>query len=187
MRRETGNLRCGAARRRSRGFTLVEILIVVIILGILASIVIPQFATASEDARRNSLQSLLQTLRAQLELYRLQHVDENPPGLDTVGLRDGSIAWAEMLVKTDKDHTTNPNGLLGPYLQTMPVNSISINAPANSVDVFVVIADVTPGGPSGAGSAGWVFNRLNGKLWATSKTGAFVYDESDALAPTNSQ
>jgi prepilin-type N-terminal cleavage/methylation domain-containing protein len=46
-----------AYRNRKSGFTLVEILIVVIILGILAAIVIPQFTNASEDARRNSMTS----------------------------------------------------------------------------------------------------------------------------------
>jgi len=62
-------------RTRKGGFTLVEILIVVIILGILAAIVIPQFTSASQDARKNSLTSQLQTLRSQLELYKLQHLD----------------------------------------------------------------------------------------------------------------
>jgi general secretion pathway protein G len=173
--------------RKTRGFTLVEILIVVIILGILAAIVIPQFTNASQDARKNSLTSQLQTLRSQIELYKLQHLDENPPGLDTVGNRDGAVAWAEFIVKTDADHTPNVNGKFGPYLQTMPLNPISENPPSDNGDVFVVAADVTQGGASGAGTAGWVFNRVNGKLWATSKTGGFIYDESDPQAATNDQ
>jgi general secretion pathway protein G len=176
-----------ARTRKQSGFTLVEILIVVIILGILAAIVIPQFTNASQDARKNSLTSQLQTLRSQVELYKLQHLDENPPGLDTAGAIDGATAWAEFLVKTDADHTPNVNGKFGPYLQTMPLNPISENLPADSGDVFVVAADVTPGGASGAGTAGWIYNRVNGKMWATSKSGGFVYDESDPQAATNDQ
>ena len=59
-----------------RGFTLVEILIVVVILGILAAIVIPQFTQASTEAKTNSLCSDLQTLRSQIELYKVQHNDD---------------------------------------------------------------------------------------------------------------
>src|SRR5712671_3629272 len=66
------------SRSRKSGFTLVEILIVVIILGILAAIVIPQFTNASQDARESSLLSQLQTLRSQIELYKLQHKDKLP-------------------------------------------------------------------------------------------------------------
>ena len=64
--------------RNKNGFTLVEILIVVIILGILAAIVIPQFSEASEEARLSSLQSDLQTVRSQIELYKIQHLDNLP-------------------------------------------------------------------------------------------------------------
>ena len=66
-----------SSTRRS-GFTLVEILIVVIILGILAAIVIPQFTDASTSARTNSMTSSLQTVRSQLELYKVQHNDNYP-------------------------------------------------------------------------------------------------------------
>ena len=54
------------------GFTLVEILIVVLILGILAAIVIPQFADASDEARRTAfVESLLRFGRA-AEMYQLE-------------------------------------------------------------------------------------------------------------------
>src|SRR5439155_12344321 len=66
---------------RKGGFTLVEILIVVIILGILAAIVIPQFTSASQDARKNSLRSKIQILWTHLALYKLQHLDQLPSTL----------------------------------------------------------------------------------------------------------
>ena len=59
-----------------RGFTLIEILIVVVILGILAAIVIPQFSDASDDAAANSAQSTLNMIRKQIELYRFKESAE---------------------------------------------------------------------------------------------------------------
>jgi len=64
--------------RTRKGFTLVEILIVVVILGILAAIVIPQFTNASTEAKVSNLKSNLQTVRAQLELYKLRNNDTPP-------------------------------------------------------------------------------------------------------------
>jgi general secretion pathway protein G len=53
-----------------RGFTLIEILIVVVIIGILATMVVPKFADARREASVSSVRNQLQTLRAQVELYR---------------------------------------------------------------------------------------------------------------------
>ena len=58
---------------KNRAFTLIEILIVVVILGILAAIVIPQFTDASTEAMRSNLQSQLQTIRSQIELFNVQN------------------------------------------------------------------------------------------------------------------
>ena len=83
--------------RAKSGFTLVEILIVVVILGILAAIVIPQFTDASTEAKTSSLCSDLQTVRSQLELYKIQHNDAIPaPEAD-------GASWNRMTQYTDID------------------------------------------------------------------------------------
>jgi general secretion pathway protein G len=104
--------------KRNQGFTLVEILIVVIILGILAAIVIPQFTEASNDARTSALSSDLQTVRSQLELYKVQHLEAYP------GMTTGSFVATEFVNQlTSRTNQagavgTDPNSYpLGPYLR----------------------------------------------------------------------
>ena len=62
-------------RKNQSGFTLVELLIVVIILGILAAVVIPQFNTAAAESKEAALASNLATIRQAIELYKVQHND----------------------------------------------------------------------------------------------------------------
>jgi general secretion pathway protein G len=142
-------------KRSSRGFTLVEILIVVIILGILAAIVIPQFTNASNDARNNSTASTLQTLRSQLELFKIQHADTPP--------QDATALWTVLGGKTSSTDTTavNASGTLGPYVQ---------NPPANPVNGFTTAA------AAAAANVGWVYSvGTNGYyISATNTTGTGI-------------
>lgn len=154
---------------RKSGFTLVEILIVVIILGILAAIVIPQFTNASQDARKSSLTSQLQTVRSQLELYKLQHRDAVPQLM----VAGGATAWDNMTVKTNDDHTTTGTPTFGPYLQSAPRNPLNGN-----VSVAIVTSDVAAGAAVTGTGIGFVYNTTNGKIWATNKSGNKVYDEA---------
>jgi len=59
--------------RKQSGFTLVELLIVAIILAILAAIVVPQFASSTDDARDSALRSNLSGIRGAIDLYTQQH------------------------------------------------------------------------------------------------------------------
>jgi len=121
------------------GFTLVEILIVVVILGILAAIVIPQFTDASTEAKTSSLCSNLQTIRSQIELYKIQHND-NPPSLNNFE--------RQMTEQTDEGGNVG-QGNLGPYLREIPVEPFS---GSNLV--------------SANGADGWNYNESTGEFWA---------------------
>ena len=133
---------------RTTGFTLVEILIVVIILGILAAIVIPQFTEASEDARNSALVSDLQTLRSQIELYKIQHLDALPGA-------GGALFLEAMTGKTDINGDVAAAGAYGPYLQKFPTNPF--------LDDDSVRID---GAAAGAETEGWHFNTTNGQIHA---------------------
>ncbi|MBN2843395.1 MAG: prepilin-type N-terminal cleavage/methylation domain-containing protein [Sedimentisphaerales bacterium] len=118
--------------KRTKGFTLVEILIVVIILGILAAIIIPQFTDASQDARRSSVQSNLQAMRSQFELYRAQHLDQYPWDSDDtagVALADDSVIATNLTGKTNSAGEAGAvDSTLGPYMQKIPVNPFATGA-----------------------------------------------------------
>jgi len=165
-------------RTHKGGFTLVEILIVVIILGILAAIVIPQFTSASQDARKNSLTSQLQTIRSQLELYKLQHLDQLPSTM--IG---STPDWSQFINKSDNTGTTGTATSLpfGPYLQSAPTNTLN-----GKTDVLVVTADQTLGAAAtGASNKGFVLNKNDGKIWATSSLFGYIFDESNTSNTVN--
>jgi general secretion pathway protein G len=158
---------------RKSGFTLVEILIVVIILGILAAIVIPQFTNASQDARKSSLVSQLQTLRSQIELFKLQHGDTLP---------DLVTNWNPMT-----QTSTYNNNTFGPYMQAIPINPLN---GLSKVADGIVDTTVTPW-TSTAAAAGIAFiydynggtvDTVNGKgtgrIWGTNDVQTAPYQEN---------
>jgi len=109
------------SQRIKKGFTLIEILIVVIILGILAAIVIPQFSNASTSAKTSAVTSTAQSLRSQIALYKLQHNDTLPAA--------GAAFWTAMTTQTDAAGvaytTASASGPFGPYMQSTPTNSLN--------------------------------------------------------------
>lgn len=139
------------------GFTLVEVLIVVIILGVLAAIVIPQFAEASHDARECLLKNDLRTVRSQLDLYKVQHMDKYPGAGEGA---DGDTVVTQMTTRTTE--TGAADGTFGPYLIKFPSNPFVDADVANAVQLATDLE--TP--PSFDGKTGWYFNTVSGEFFA---------------------
>ena len=137
---------------RKSGFTLVEILIVVIILGILAAVVIPQFSDASDDTRAASVLTNLKTLRSQLMLYKAQHNETWPTAFDTM-----------MTNFTDADGDDNATQTavfrFGPYLLRTPANPYTgvatVTTEADGTEAYAAAADLT---------SGWWYNSATGEF-----------------------
>jgi general secretion pathway protein G len=144
--------------RKNSGFTLVEILIVVIILGILAAIVIPQFTQASSDAKMSSVVSDLQTVRSQIELYKIQHGDRTPD--KDMGAGD---VFTQLMKETDATGADSNTAHLGPYLQQRPKNPFVLSGglPSSSVALD------TP-----AATDGWYFDRTTNQFKANGDNAA---------------
>jgi general secretion pathway protein G len=142
-------------KAKRSGFTLVEILIVVVILGILAAIVIPQFTEASTEAKLSSLCTDLQTLRSQIELYKIQHNDVAPTFANFT---------AQMTAQTDITGAAGTD--YGPYIQKVPTNQFNNDDTLDN--------DGTIGNDGG----GWEYNETTGAINADDS-----YDNDGVAGP----
>jgi hypothetical protein len=117
-----------------------EIVIIAVVLGVIGMRVVPQFVEASPEAQIGELIDGLQQMRAQLDLYRVQHAGCLP---DVGSFKGFEVAMTE---KT---------GRCGPYIKNIPVN------PFNGLDTVRF-----DGEPAGAGTAGWRLDTESGVFQA---------------------
>jgi prepilin-type N-terminal cleavage/methylation domain-containing protein len=163
-----------AAHSRPNGFTLVELLIVVIILAILAAIVIPQFSSATVDAQESALDANVHSLRAAIDLYRVQHGGKYPGAVAATGATctvgaagTGAVNTAQAVIDQMTKYSSaagttcsgaDPTTLLGPYLRKgFPAEPIT-----NSTAIAVATAG-TPLAPAAA-TGGWSYDVKTGQI-----------------------
>ncbi len=142
--------------RAGRGFTLIEVLIVVALVAILAATVIPRFSSSTEDAMESALEYNLSVLRSQIEIYRAQHFGEVPQiqNNSLPQLTAATNAYGEI-------GAPGPSYPCGPYMKDgLPVNPFD---DSNKVSP-VAVPGQKPNAAVGT-LGGWQYDESNGAIW----------------------
>jgi len=136
-------------KKKASGFTLIEIMVVIVILGILAAVVVPRIMDNPDKARMVKAKQDIRAMEGALELYRLDNF--NYPSTDQ-GL--------EALVSEPSGSPEAKNWKSGGYLKRLPSdpwgNDYQYLSPGvnGTVDIFTYGADGEEGGEEGGADIG---------------------------------
>jgi prepilin-type N-terminal cleavage/methylation domain-containing protein len=150
---QLANRRKLSARFCRRGFTLIEVLMVVTCLAIIAGVVVPQVATVIDDAKNSALLKDLREFTFAIERYRMDHNGGTPDVIQNDVL-------VQLLQHTDTDGNVGSGAQYpyGPYLLTVPKNAL------NGVQRVFRINTAPPSNLSSR--VGWVYHPDSGQIWA---------------------
>jgi len=163
-----------------KGFTLVEILIVVIILGILAAMIIPQFSSATESARASMLMDDLRVMRSQMEVFKAQHQGVAPgfPNCDLTKTPTEAVLLVHITQCSTAAGATAPVGSAGypygPYMKEIPANPFN----GRSSTLVIPASGSFPDAPSD--QYGWIYQpstmTYKSDWLGTDTNGVFYFD-----------
>ncbi len=151
-------------KRKAKAFTLVEILIVVVLLGVLAAIVVPAIGNSGTLARETSLSTNLKLLRRFMLVYTSHHLEVAPgyPDGDNSVVPTDPAFRAQATLSSNAYGETAPRGTsgyqYGPYLSTVPTN------PFNNLDTIQMLANGQDFPESGDDSHGWICKPQTGEI-----------------------
>ncbi len=147
-------------KNTSGGFTLVEVLIVVAILGILAAVIVPEYRNYTQQAKESAAKESLQILRTAIERYAIEH-DGVPPGYPNDDLSYDPTYPTFVLTMARKS-----------YLSALPENPFN-----NKLDLLMIKDDELF--PSDAtGEHGWVYQPYTKTVkldWVSTDSEGFKY------------
>jgi len=168
----------------SRGFSLVELVIVVVIIGIIAAIAVPRISAGVGATGESALMADLFALRGAIDRYAAEHGGDFP-GVRADGQGNGPNtpgAFESQLIKYSNGSgnvSDSPDAAheFGPYVRAIPALPVGGNKGDDTVAI-----DLSNSPPLVAGgSAGWVYNPTTGEIIANSddanQAGTRAYDE----------
>ncbi len=166
-----------------RAFSLVELVIVIVILGIIAAVAIPRITSGSRNAGESALRANLASIRNAIDWYYGEHNNVFPGVNDAGGGFGGANsedALKNQLVKYTKSDGTvsdsvDPAFPYGPYLRgNFPALPVGSNAGNNAVKMVAKAGPVVDGDTDA--TAGWIFNSTTGEFKANLTTSEVAND-----------
>ena len=171
--------------RKRSGFSLVELVIVIVILGIIAAVAIPRITSGSRNAGESALRANIQTMRNAIDWYYAEHGNTFPAAKgDGVNLLDTPEAFTTQLTqysKADGTVSATPDAAFpfGPYIRgNLPKLTVGTNIGKNTVEMKNQAADLAV---NVAGGTGWIYNVATGQIMANADDAANAGGTYDAF------
>lgn len=145
---------------RSCAFSLVELVLVIVIIGILAAIAVPRFTRGSTAAAEAALKADLRQLRTALTSFAVEHNNTFPGPLGQ-DVADQLTRYSNLAGDTADTRSTAYR--FGPYLHAIPPCPVGENAGKATASAILISTD-SPPTPVPASGEGWVYNATTGEI-----------------------
>jgi prepilin-type N-terminal cleavage/methylation domain-containing protein len=126
--------------KNARGFTLIELVIIIVVLGILAAVAIPKYQDITGEAKEAAARAALGSLRSGITIYYANQA-----------VKTGSATWPEL------DSLATPGVVMAQAIPENPYQN-SDAAPDS------IVTGVTKGTTVGS-RGGWAYNATTGDIW----------------------
>jgi prepilin-type N-terminal cleavage/methylation domain-containing protein len=161
-----------------KGFTLIELMIVVAIIGILAAIAIPKFAQMMEKSREGATKGNIGALKSAISIYQGDWQGVSPNDLLSWFSTGGSVAYIDNIPPV-KVTGKNPKNTLGSAYTNPSGNFVNETNLGNGGTTTAIYSDVFATSANAHSTTGWIYD--DGGDTYTGKANSYIYINNTVL------